>query len=550
MQKIRIHKDITLRWRITTNGEAVSLQGRCLSLILTDSLGNKIRLPFAVTDTNLLTAIYEGRMQRLLGKYSLTLFENQGKAGENAVDSIDAFMLVASTDEESEGVSSDISAEALNLSGDMATNLRGASAYEVWLMSGHEGTEEDFLNWLRPKVTVDNEGNILVDGNKESSVIVDTITALNEAESQRNEAESQRQETFDTNIEGWNQRVTDLETYLKDKSVITEKQDLTDEQKDQVRKNLDIAFVKDDDKNTVYDKPTQGKKPRPYGEDSFLFGNNFYIKYAGAITVIDSRTLIVPQSTYDAYNNEYKLALYSPGSAVSIIYKDGNRLNRESVSCIINEEGRFILTLNEDIPTENIDYIASGALSAKGLGAISFLGIADGQNSVALCQGVAQGDFSLALHSLAKGNDSFAVGMFNQANGNKSAAFGQLTKADGLCSFVNGDRTEAKNRTETAIGSLNVSHQANTTKGDGGNTLFSVGCGWAETDKKNAIEVMQNGDVYAKGIGDYDGKNLDTAKPLQTVLNETKAKIDANAEAVEDYGFSVVDGMLCVTYEI
>ena len=31
---------------------------------------------------------------------------------------------------------------------DGAPGVNGLSAYEIWLNNGHEGTEEDFLNWL------------------------------------------------------------------------------------------------------------------------------------------------------------------------------------------------------------------------------------------------------------------------------------------------------------------------------------------------------------------------------------------------------------------
>ena len=38
-------------------------------------------------------------------------------------------------------------------------------------------------------------------------------------------------------------------------------------------------------------------------------------------------------------------------------------------------------------------------------------------------------------------------------------------------------------------------------------TIFSIGIGTSDTDRKNAIEVLRNGQVLIKGIGGYDGTN-------------------------------------------
>lgn len=38
-------------------------------------------------------------------------------------------------------------------------------------------------------------------------------------------------------------------------------------------------------------------------------------------------------------------------------------------------------------------------------------------------------------------------------------------------------------------------------------TISSVGIGTADNDRKNAFEIMQNGEVYIIGVGNYDGTN-------------------------------------------
>lgn len=53
MESKRIHKDIRMTWPILTNGEAVSLEGRDLKLILIDPKGNETELPPKIAESKL-----------------------------------------------------------------------------------------------------------------------------------------------------------------------------------------------------------------------------------------------------------------------------------------------------------------------------------------------------------------------------------------------------------------------------------------------------------------------------------------------------------------
>ena len=98
MKKIRIGIDIKIEWRITTNGAATPLEGRDLTIELTDVYGAKNVLPFTSVG-NVASVDLAGINQKRLGKYSLTMWENRGKVGQNAVDKIDAFELVRTSEE-------------------------------------------------------------------------------------------------------------------------------------------------------------------------------------------------------------------------------------------------------------------------------------------------------------------------------------------------------------------------------------------------------------------------------------------------------------------
>lgn len=81
------------------------------------------------------------------------------------------------------------------------------------------------------------------------------------------------------------------------------------------------------------------------------------------------------------------------------------------------------------------------------------------------------------------------------AGDNSAVLIGDTQNANGEYSFAEGQNTIANNRSEHAMGEFNESHHLNNTFGSSGNTLFSIGNG-TNGNRKNALEVMQNGDIY------------------------------------------------------
>lgn len=99
MKNRRIGKDLRLLWKnIKTNGEFVSLNGRDLTLIMTDPKGGKTEMQMAVVDDYNVETHYYGKDHKHLGIYMLTLWENYGKIGQTALDRKNAFRLVPTTD--------------------------------------------------------------------------------------------------------------------------------------------------------------------------------------------------------------------------------------------------------------------------------------------------------------------------------------------------------------------------------------------------------------------------------------------------------------------
>lgn len=139
---------------------------------------------------------------------------------------------------------------------------------------------------------------------------------------------------------------------------------------------------------------------------------------------------------------------------------------------------------------------------------------------------IASGSYSHAEGDRTKAYEraAHAEGYYAQAYGIASHAEGDNTMATGDCSHAEGYDTGTNNRYEHAQGVRNVSNQNSDTFGDAGNTIHSIGIGTSGSDYKNAQEVMQNGDHYIIGIGDYDGTNINEALTLQEVINELNNK--------------------------
>lgn len=98
--KIRIGKDLNIRWSILTNNEPTPLEGRNLNLLLQDPSRQQRALSFTTEGNTIISYIPAAELTRL-GDYILTLKENEGEEGQTVVDAKPAFTLVEYTTEES-----------------------------------------------------------------------------------------------------------------------------------------------------------------------------------------------------------------------------------------------------------------------------------------------------------------------------------------------------------------------------------------------------------------------------------------------------------------
>lgn len=135
MKRIRIGKDISMRWEITTDGVAIPLDGRDLTIEIKSPAGIENNIPYRV-DGNILIMTYYGYEQKRPGEYSITLWEKKGKPGQNVVDVIRAFELVRTSQEEDDFVGGDLQIESVDL---------GTENFDILTEGGYRSINIDTL---------------------------------------------------------------------------------------------------------------------------------------------------------------------------------------------------------------------------------------------------------------------------------------------------------------------------------------------------------------------------------------------------------------------
>ena len=150
------------------------------------------------------------------------------------------------------------------------------------------------------------------------------------------------------------------------------------------------------------------------------------------------------------------------------------------------------------------------------------------------------GTFAYGNASHAEGRSTTAEGQYSHAEGtsvtaigDSSHAEGNSTYAEGYYSHAEGSYTVTQNVSEHASGTYNISSKANTTFGNSGNTLFSVGNGRTSNYLHNAFEIRQNGDIYIVDTINGSGTTYDVKGMMKlqdrTLTTTEKTNIDALA---------------------
>lgn len=156
------------------------------------------------------------------------------------------------------------------------------------------------------------------------------------------------------------------------------------------------------------------------------------------------------------------------------------------------------------------------------------------------------GNIAPKAYATLEGLDTGATASFvngaNHAEGAGNLAGAAASHAEGIrneigdnayASHAEGIKNTTQNRAEHASGQYNKSNKATDTFGDAGNTLFSVGCGTSDADRKNAFEVMQDG--TCKYLDVATGEQIDVgvakelSKPFDLTIGAITKKVDGKS---------------------
>lgn len=149
---------------------------------------------------------------------------------------------------------------------------------------------------------------------------------------------------------------------------------------------------------------------------------------------------------------------------------------------------------------------------------------------------------SVAFPGLDTGVETVYINGSNHAEGVGNYNGGPASHVEGIKNEINkgayashaeGIKNTTQNRAEHASGQYNKSNKATDTFGDAGNTLFSVGCGTSDADRKNAFEVMQDG--TCKYLDVATGEQIDVgvakelSKPFDLTVGAVTKKVDGKS---------------------
>lgn len=211
MDKIRLGNDIEMRWSIfTRNGDnkvPYNLEGRALTLSVVNRTGESEIEFFA--EGNIVTGVFRGRDQRILGKHGVILRENNGKDGMRTIDACDAFELVACSCEEALGSSGTI--QLFHLTFDSTIGAITGTIDPILNYEAEQAEAERKANEIIRKA---NEGQ-RIDNEKQRNV---NEILRNTAEEERESAEQERIVKEDLRKADEAERKTNEESRLQSES--------------------------------------------------------------------------------------------------------------------------------------------------------------------------------------------------------------------------------------------------------------------------------------------------------------------------------------------
>lgn len=145
MEKIRYGNDITFRWTVKRDGQPENFSKAITLKLLMRGTSSTVEVKNYKIDGSTITWLFAGKDQRGPSTYSLTLIENEGLDNMFTVDKCEVLRLTSSSccacDEDGPFT--------IDVESDICVPSNGLSAYEIAVLHGFKGTEEEWLDSLK-----------------------------------------------------------------------------------------------------------------------------------------------------------------------------------------------------------------------------------------------------------------------------------------------------------------------------------------------------------------------------------------------------------------
>lgn len=140
MVNIRICNDIPIKWRVTRLGNEISLSDFDLKLIMQGPLLTRI-IDKYVVDGSVLKWVFHASEQSRPGCYTFSLMLSQAGKPVYCIDGDQVLNLVTDS-------ALECNVHCVEMYSDLQIPSNGMSAYEIAVLNGFKGTEEEFAKLL------------------------------------------------------------------------------------------------------------------------------------------------------------------------------------------------------------------------------------------------------------------------------------------------------------------------------------------------------------------------------------------------------------------
>ena len=232
------------------------------------------------------------------------------------------------------------------------------------------------------------------------------------------------------------------------------------------------------------DTLVSGTNIKTINNESLLGSGNIDIQGGGGKAIVAGRGIaITTGETADTVSFDLPLSA-STNDYSSTDIALGNNLS--------NETNSHNLKIGKNLKISGATHYAIG-ISHKTNNSSDY-SILKGDNSVGLGYFTIDGDNAIGIGNVTVKRYGAAIGYSSNAK-DFAVAIGYASNANGTNSTAL-SRCTTNNNYEFGCGAFNKSVSGSSTWGDSGNTLFAVGDGTSISNRHNAFEIRQNGDIY------------------------------------------------------